>query len=329
MTKEQLEALLKSENVWAARSTLILAIGILGEYVVLPFFEKKEKQSRTKTLFKIVFALLVVAGIGGEYLFSSKISDHALELQTLADTELQAVTTDVGNTHTAANNAAADAVRAKDAAGTAKMSADNAGLSANRAIEVAVSAQTKAEELSTQEETLQGKYFKLGDDLAIMEKSSYPRRLNQFAFAAAIQPYNEFPVTIETISDFEARRTARLIAAALSMGQWKVSAEVVRTDDHSIEDFWFPGVFVDQGCGLGSVPASPESYGEWRKASATQGRCNTAAEHLLHELNQYGIEALGPRVGLVTELNTIRIRVGLKPMPGEVPKGMNIEPKSK
>jgi hypothetical protein len=84
MTKEQLEALLKSENLWAGRSTLILVIGILGEYVLLPLLDKKEKQPRSNILVKAVFALLVVAGIGGEYWFSSKIAEHALELQTLA-----------------------------------------------------------------------------------------------------------------------------------------------------------------------------------------------------------------------------------------------------
>ena len=40
MLKEELEAIIASDNVWSGRSTLVLAIGILGEYVVLPFFDK-------------------------------------------------------------------------------------------------------------------------------------------------------------------------------------------------------------------------------------------------------------------------------------------------
>jgi|SRR5579863_6389656 len=97
MTKEQLEALIKSENVWALRSTLVLALGILGEYVVLPLFEKREKKPPWTKLVKVVFALLVVGGIGGEYEFSSKIANNALQLQTLADSELQSATRQAGD----------------------------------------------------------------------------------------------------------------------------------------------------------------------------------------------------------------------------------------
>jgi hypothetical protein len=146
MTKEQLAALIKSENLWAARSTLILAIGILGEYVILPLLEKKEKHPRStaRTLVKAAFALLVVAGIGGEYWFSSKIADHALELQTLADAELQAVTADVGNTHLAAEKAAAAADRADASAQQANKAAGDAGRAAENSKAVAAKAELLA-----------------------------------------------------------------------------------------------------------------------------------------------------------------------------------------
>src|SRR5580700_5605530 len=109
MLKDELEAIIKSDNIWAGRSTLILAIGILGEYVVLPFFEKKEippdqnawfttrkglsakKRSDLhvgKKLLKIFFAVLVVAGIAGEYEFSSRIALNADKLQQIADQDL-------------------------------------------------------------------------------------------------------------------------------------------------------------------------------------------------------------------------------------------------
>jgi hypothetical protein len=67
MTKEELELAIKSANLWSGRSTLLLAVGILGEYALLPFLDKKRWQRAAK----IFFAVLVVAGIVGEYEFSS------------------------------------------------------------------------------------------------------------------------------------------------------------------------------------------------------------------------------------------------------------------
>lgn len=84
MTKDELELAIKSANLWSGRSTLILAVGILGEYALLPFLEKKRWQKSAK----IFFAVLVVAGIVGEYKFSSMIAQHADELQRLSDQEV-------------------------------------------------------------------------------------------------------------------------------------------------------------------------------------------------------------------------------------------------
>jgi hypothetical protein len=39
MLKDELEAIIASDNIWSGRATLLLAIGILGEYAALPFFE--------------------------------------------------------------------------------------------------------------------------------------------------------------------------------------------------------------------------------------------------------------------------------------------------
>jgi hypothetical protein len=84
MTKEELEAAIKLDNLWSGRSTLVLAIGILGEYVALPFLKGGHKLAKT------FFAVLVVAGIVGEYEFSSFISQHAEDLQRISDKELTA-----------------------------------------------------------------------------------------------------------------------------------------------------------------------------------------------------------------------------------------------
>jgi hypothetical protein len=88
MTKAELEAAIALANTWSGRSTLILAIGILGEYVGLPFLENKRWHKHAK----VFFAILVVAGIVGEYEFSSQIAQNAFELQRISDGELKDAT---------------------------------------------------------------------------------------------------------------------------------------------------------------------------------------------------------------------------------------------
>lgn len=87
MTKAGLEALLASDNLWSGYATLVLAVGILGEYVILPFFDK----TKGRTLyfgFKLLFAIMVVVGVFGEYRYSSRIADDAGRIQKLSDDEV-------------------------------------------------------------------------------------------------------------------------------------------------------------------------------------------------------------------------------------------------
>jgi len=86
MLKDELEAIIASDSIWAGRSTLVLAFGILGEYVILPFLE--EKKGHWKRAAKAFCAILVLAGIVGEYGFSKRIARLASELQTISDSEL-------------------------------------------------------------------------------------------------------------------------------------------------------------------------------------------------------------------------------------------------
>jgi hypothetical protein len=147
MLKDELEAIIKSDNIWAGRSTLVLAIGILGEYVALPFFEKKESPPDRNVWFtsrrnppaqgrsmiahlnawqkplKIFFAVLVVAGISGEYEFSSRIASNADRLQQLSDQDLTAATNTAGAALESAANATRDAGNARLRAGKLEVEA--------------------------------------------------------------------------------------------------------------------------------------------------------------------------------------------------------------
>jgi hypothetical protein len=106
MLKDELEAIIASDNLWAGRCTVLLALGILGEYVVLPLFENADisplgsffRSWRATDLkralkywaigIKAVFAMMVVLGIVGEHEFSARIATNAQKLQQEADLEL-------------------------------------------------------------------------------------------------------------------------------------------------------------------------------------------------------------------------------------------------
>ena len=106
MLKDELEAIINSDNGWAAKSTLILALGILGEYTVLPFFEhakislvglllKSRRPTELRSIvhrwqkkLKLVFAFMVLGGVVGEYEFSSRIGRNADRLQQISDQEI-------------------------------------------------------------------------------------------------------------------------------------------------------------------------------------------------------------------------------------------------
>jgi len=119
MTKEILEELLRQENSWAGRSTIILVIGILGEYVLPLFFNEnnERRQSRWKRVLSIGCGILVVAGISGEYHFGSRISQTANQIQILSDQE-------VSKAGERASNADREAARARRDAETTRMSGE-------------------------------------------------------------------------------------------------------------------------------------------------------------------------------------------------------------
>jgi hypothetical protein len=86
----------------------VLALGILGEYVLLPFLNEKQFWYKMARIF---FAVLVVAGIGGEYWFSSRIAQSAETLQRVSDGE-------VADANLKAQNATKEAEQAREETAT-------------------------------------------------------------------------------------------------------------------------------------------------------------------------------------------------------------------
>jgi hypothetical protein len=88
MDKNALEQLLSSYNWWMGLSTVAVAIGILGEYVAHFIFEEDARRNKREMAVSILFGVLVLGGVVGEYLFGKKLSQVSERLQQMADTEV-------------------------------------------------------------------------------------------------------------------------------------------------------------------------------------------------------------------------------------------------
>jgi hypothetical protein len=208
MSKEELEAAIKAANLWSGRSTLVLAIGILGEYVLLPFLEK----GRWKTPVKIFFAVLVVAGIAGEYEFSSKIAQHADELQRLSDHELA------------------------DAIGKAKTAIEHASTAEQGAGEAKVRASKNEEEaarLRLRSAELEASNLRTERKLALLSARYNLIRKGQADFLKATEPFRGQKVELQLCRGLEAdNETGALyqsILELLTSAKWETRGALWQT----------------------------------------------------------------------------------------------------
>jgi hypothetical protein len=68
-------------------ATIAVAIGILGEYIA-HFVFTKEKKNKMEWVCTVLFALLVVGGVSGEYWYGKQLSETVDSLQRLSDGEV-------------------------------------------------------------------------------------------------------------------------------------------------------------------------------------------------------------------------------------------------
>ncbi len=106
MPKPELERLLSHYNWWIGISTAAVAIGILGEYVAQFAFEK-EKKRRAEIVLSVVFGVMVLGGVAGEFVFGLRLSHASDQLQQMADADVA----QANQYASQANNAAAQARR--------------------------------------------------------------------------------------------------------------------------------------------------------------------------------------------------------------------------
>jgi hypothetical protein len=133
MLKNELEAVISSDERWSGISTLILAAGIIGEYVVIKWLEHISVKTlrhlfkrpspriltlwskRTRISLEVVFAALVVLGVVGEWYFAGRIAKNANLLQQNADAELAEAATAASDAIQRAERADARTLREIDA----------------------------------------------------------------------------------------------------------------------------------------------------------------------------------------------------------------------
>jgi outer membrane murein-binding lipoprotein Lpp len=88
MDKDALEQVLSSSNWWMGLSTVAVAVGILGEYVAHFVFEEDARRNKREMAVSVLFGILVLGGVVGEYIFGKKLSQVSEQLQQIADTDV-------------------------------------------------------------------------------------------------------------------------------------------------------------------------------------------------------------------------------------------------
>jgi hypothetical protein len=88
MDKHALEQLLSSYNWWMGVSTIAVAVGILGEYVAHFVFEDEARRDKREMAVSILFGVLVLGGVVGEYVFGKRLTQVSEQLQQIAEAEV-------------------------------------------------------------------------------------------------------------------------------------------------------------------------------------------------------------------------------------------------
>ena len=79
-----LKAVLASNNRYAGWCTITVFVGLLIEYTILFWLERK-KISCWERVLTIVAGMAIAGGVGGEYLFGSRASSAALKLESISE----------------------------------------------------------------------------------------------------------------------------------------------------------------------------------------------------------------------------------------------------
>jgi hypothetical protein len=275
----------------------VVIVGVLTEYLAEFHVLQKEEQKVQRRKLAKLGSLILLAGLAVEL-------SGVVRTSQLSGALIAALNTDIGSAQASADAAATDASLARQSA-----------QDANKAL---AKAQAQLQQIEQGETVLRNKNLELAQNLATLEKGTFPRNLRQKEFAEKIKSTKGPSVFIETISDFEARRTASIIASGIDMAKpnWRVNSLTIRTDEKALVDFFFPGVLVSFNCWDLRVTVP-----DVKRAK----ECTDAVGLFINALNSNGITIGWPEKHIPPVANpdsnlpsdTILVRVGMKPVPGE------------
>lgn len=233
MDKSTLEKLLFTYNWWMGVSTVAVAVGILGEYVAHFIFEKEARRNRLAATFSVVFGVLVLGGVVGEYMFGSRLSDVSGEIQRVADKEVA----ELNKQAQEARKAAEDARRETGSFGRDIANANARAADANKRAAKAEEhlAQTqeraaKAEEHAAEAQKQAAKFNETAERERLarlkLEATLSPRSFSRDQYRdlqAKLRAYSGQRLDIFIYGDTtEIVGTANMIAAAIRDAGWNV-----------------------------------------------------------------------------------------------------------
>jgi hypothetical protein len=145
MDKTALEHLLSSYNGWMGISTIAVAVGILGEYVAHFIFEEDARRNKREMAVSILFGVLVLGGVVGEYIFGKKLTQVSEQLQHIADVEVAQSNKDAAAARKDADFARTQSAATYERAAHAEQHAAQENARAAKALEAAEIARKNAE----------------------------------------------------------------------------------------------------------------------------------------------------------------------------------------
>jgi hypothetical protein len=295
MDKTALEQLLSSYNWWMGLSTVAVAVGILGEYVAHFIFEKEARDNKREMAVSVLFGILVLGGVVGEYIFGKKLSQVSEQLQQIADTEVAQSNRDAAAARKDAELARTQSAATYERAAQAEQHASQENARAAKALEEAEVARKNAEGFRLQIAQANERAANAERETARLTHRLADRTLTDEQVRAIATKLLAFPGQEIRIFAYTENKEALAIAnrllAALNLGGWKYIPET-------------QGYAMLGGINGVLVYCHPKSD---KKTMA-------AGNSLVSALNEQGLEAVLRLENPDNPVNnTIQMSVGAKP----------------
>jgi hypothetical protein len=250
-------------------STVAVAVGILGEYVAHFIFEKEARDNKREMVVSILFGVLVLGGVVGEYIFGKKLSQVSEQLQQIADTEVAQSNRDAAAARKDAELARTQSAATYERAAQAEQHASQENARAAKALEAAEVARKNAEGFRLQIAQANERAANAERETARLTQRLADRSLSDAqvrAMTLRLLPFSGQEVVVVTYDSKETVGLANKLIAAITLAGWK---------------------YIPQnGVMIGGISGVLVFYHPKADAKAVE-----AANTLVSALNERGIEA--------------------------------------